>query len=186
MSNPKTSLVLYAIGLFVLGAVVALGGEHLFFKRTDPRDSMRTMEAFQDWQLTCSPRTDKNGGCELATAIFDRATRAPLVRLTVNQKGADETLAVVTPLGVLIPPGVRLSIGSAQPRLLAFRTCVQGGCVAILPLNSDLTSEMARNTLGKIVVVNAAGKAVALNYSLNGFADAMAARAVDMAARTGR
>lgn len=183
MSNSKMTLVLCAIGVFVLGAVVALGGEHLLFKQSDPRDGMQTMRAFQDWRLTCSARTEKSGGCAIQQTIVQRGSGNPLLELTVSQKGADEMLAVVTPLGVLVPPGIRFAVGSGQPRAAAFKTCMQGGCVATLPLDTALTTAMEQNTTGQIVVVTGEGKQVPLTYSLKGFQDAVAARAVDMKSR---
>jgi invasion protein IalB len=185
MSNTKMTLVIYSVGFFVLGAIIALASDRLLFKHVDPRDSMQTTRAFQDWRLTCSARTDKNGGCVLQGAILDKASNTPLVQLTIGRKDANDTLAVVTPLGVLIPPGMRISVGTAKPKVLAFKTCLQGGCVATLPLDSSLTTAMTQNAGGQIVVVNGAGKTVGLNYSLQGFKDALAARAVDLAARVG-
>ncbi len=185
MSNSKIALALYGIGVFTLGMVVALAGEHLLFNRPDPRDSWSINKKIQDWQIACSARTDKDGGCVLETAIIDKATNAPVMQLTVKQKGENDILTIViVPLGILIPPGLRISAGAGQPRAAPYETCVQGGCVASLLMDSGLSSAMILNTTGQVVVVNGAGKAVALNYSLKGFADAVAARAVEMKARS--
>jgi invasion protein IalB len=183
MSNVKMTWVFYAIGLFVLGAIAALAGEHLLFKQADLRDSMQTAKTFQAWQLICAPRTDKNGNCALQSAIIDKATGAPLIQLTLASKGSSDTLVIVAPLGVLIPPGLRFSIGSDQPKTVAFKTCMRTGCWAALPLDSALSTAMAQNAGGQIVVVGNTGKAAALPFSLRGFGEALAARAADASAR---
>lgn len=183
MSNSKLTLVLCSIGFFALGAIIAIGAEHLIIKPSDPRDSMQTIKAFQDWRLTCAARTEKKGGCVVQSAVFDRATGTPLIQLTVGKNGQADTLAIVAPLGVLVPPGLRISMGSGPQRPIAFKTCIQAGCIATLPLDSGLTDAMSTNTDGQIILVNGVGKAVGMKYSLKGFKDALDARAVDTEAR---
>lgn len=183
MSTSKLTLTLGSIGFFILGAIVAIGAEHFIIKPSDPRDSMQTIRAFQDWRLTCAARTEKAGGCIVQSAIFDKATGTPLVQLTVGKNGQIDTLAIVAPLGVLIPPGLRITMGSGPQRPVAFKTCFQAGCIATLPLDAGLTNAMTSNTDGQIILVNGLGKAVGMKYSLKGFKEALDARAVDNEAR---
>jgi invasion protein IalB len=176
------ALVAYAIGLFILGAAAGVGGDRLATHK-DIRDGMTTIDTVQDWRMTCPPRTSKKGFCVLQQMIYQKGTNNVIAELNVVPKDKVDQLTVVTPLGVLVTPGLRVSIGSAVTKPLQFKTCVQVGCIATTPIDSSMASALAQNTSGQILLVAGNGKTVALNYSLRGYKDAMAARATDMAAR---
>jgi invasion protein IalB len=183
MTNSTT--ILYAIAAFVLGALVALGGEHLLFKQKDQRDAMATIAAFQDWRLSCPPRTTKTASCMMQSAIMQKGTSNVVAELNVAPKDKDQsdTLTIVTPLGVVLLAGVKLQIGSGNSKVVQFKTCLQMGCVATLPVDGGLADALSKNDGGVITIMTADGKSVPLNFSLHGYRDAVAARAVDMAAR---
>lgn len=181
MTNSTT--MLYAIVAFVLGALVALGGEHLVFKGKDQRDAMATVGAFQDWQLRCPPRTDAKGKCAIQTAIVQKGTTNVISELNVIPQNKGDVLSIVAPLGVVVLPGVKFQVGTGDAKAIPFKTCLQMGCIATLPLDDSLSSAMSQNASGQISVMTVDGKTVPLNFSLHGYREALAARAVDMAAR---
>ena len=178
-----TSTVFTAIGAFVLGAAVALGAEHFAFKPTDQRDAMSTIGGFQGWRLSCPPRTDKSSGCIMTQALARRSDQRPLAEISIAaDKNKTDTLTIVAPLGVFLLPGAKVSVGSAT-KTVSYKTCLPGGCVATLPIDQSLADAMNKNASIQVAVGTGEGKAVPLNFSLAGFRDAMAARAVDLAAR---
>ena len=181
MTNSTT--VLTAIGTFILGALVALGADHFVFKAKDQRDNMETIAGFQGWRLTCPPRTTKSGNCVLQQALARKGTGTILAELNIapNKDKAD-VLTIVAPLGVFVLPGVKVSAGTSGEKA-AYKTCLQMGCVATLPIDAGLATAMSQ-AAGIQVTVVADGKPVPLNFSLTGYRDALAARAVDMAARS--
>jgi invasion protein IalB len=182
MTNSTT--VLTAIGAFILGALVALGADHFVFKPKDQRDSMQTVAGFQGWRLTCPPRTTKDANCVMQQALARKGTGTILAELNIapNKDKAD-VLTVIAPLGVFILPGIKVSAGNSGEKPAQFKTCLQMGCIATLPIDAGLATAMSQAT-GIQVTVVADGKPVPLSFPLNGYRDALAARAVDMAART--
>jgi invasion protein IalB len=182
MTNSTT--VLTAIGTFILGALVALGADHYVFMAKDQRDNMETIAGFQGWRLTCPPRTTKGASCVLQQALARKGTGQVLAELNIapNKDKAD-VLTVIAPLGVFILPGIKVSAGNSGEKTAAYKTCVQMGCVASLPIDSGLATAMSQSK-GMQVTVVADGKPVPLSFSLDGYRDALAARAVDMAARS--
>lgn len=180
MTNSTT--VLAAIGAFILGVLVGLGADFAL-KGKDQRDAMETIGGFQGWRLTCPPRTTKDGSCILQQALARKGTGTILAQLTVApDKDKKDVLTVVAPLGVFILPGIKVSVGSGVEKTAAYKTCVQMGCVAAVPIDESLAAAMSKNA-GIQVTVVADGKPVPLNFSLAGYREALAARAVDMAAR---
>jgi invasion protein IalB len=176
--------VLTAIGTFILGVLVALGADHFVFKAKDQRDTMETIARFQGWRLTCPPRTTKAGNCVLQQGLARKGTGQVLAELNIAPtKDKGDMLTVVAPLGVFILPGVKVSAGSSGEKSAAYKTCVQVGCIASLPIDAGLATAMSQAS-GVQVTVVADGKPVPLNFPLAGYRDAIAARAVDMAARS--
>lgn len=182
MTNSTT--VLTAIGTFILGALVALGADHFVFKAKDQRDNMQTVAGFQGWRLTCPPRTTKDANCVMQQALARKGTGTILAELNIApNKDKGDVLTVIAPLGVFILPGVKVSAGNSGEKPAAFKTCLQMGCVATLPIDAGLATAMSQSN-GIQVTVVADGKPVPLSFPLNGYREALAARAVDMAART--
>jgi invasion protein IalB len=134
-----------------------------------------------DWALTCEERTKKDGKCVLQLPIAPQG--APIAELTVLPKNKSDVMEIIVPLGLMIPPGVRVAIGSGQPIPIAFETCNQVGCVAELPIDAATGDALAHNSGGRLIVVNGAGNEVPIAFSLRGFGAAMALRADDMRAR---
>jgi invasion protein IalB len=185
MPSSRTGWIAASVGFFLLGGVIALEGEHILFKSADARDTMQTMSVIKDWRITCPPRADRRAACALQQEIVQKGTSNVLVQLNVGKTGDKDTLAIVTPLGVLVPPGLRFIVGDGQPRTAPYKTCLQAGCIATLPLDASLAAAMTHNKAGRIVVVNGASQAVPLNYSLAGFAEAYETRAADEKLRRG-
>lgn len=183
MSDSKVTTPLIAVALFALGVVATLVCEHLLFVHRDARDAMQTSGYIQDWRLSCAPRTVKKGTCVMQETIVQQGTRNVLAELNVTQKDGTDTLSVVTPLGVLVSPGIGLLVGNSKPRLVPFKTCLEMGCVALTTIDPELSDAMSHNDTGKIIVVNSQGKRVPLSFSLRGYADALSARATDMSVR---
>ena len=178
------STVLTAIGAFILGALVALGADHFVFKAKDPRDNMETIAGFQGWRLTCPPRTTKGANCVMQQGLARKGTGQVLAELNIApNKDKGDMLTVVAPLGVFILPGIKVSAGNSGEKTAPFKTCLQMGCVASLPIDAGLATAMSQ-AKGIQVTVVADGKPVPLNFSLTGYRDALAARAVDVAARS--
>jgi invasion protein IalB len=178
----NTTTVFTAIGAFILGAAVALGAEHFAFHAKDQRDAMSTIGGFEGWRLSCPPRTDKTGNCVMSQALARRGSGTVVAELSVApDKNKKDMLTIVAPLGIALLPGVKVSVGSAD-KTATYKTCLPAGCIAALPLDASLASAMSQSANVQ-VTVDADGKPVPLNFSLKGYSDALAARAVDMAAR---
>lgn len=177
----NTTMALYGAGLFVLGAIVALGGEYLI-RGHDQRDGMETVAGLQDWRLTCQPRTTKNGGCLIQSGIVQRGTNNVIAELSVAPKDKSDVLTIIAPLGVRILDGVHFGLGSIS-KTVQFKTCLQMGCIATLPMDSGVATAMSQEQNGTITIVAADGRAIPLNFSLRGYSDAIADRATDMSAR---
>ncbi|HKD23720.1 MAG TPA: invasion associated locus B family protein [Rhizomicrobium sp.] len=183
----KSMTALYAFLAFVLGALVAFGAQHFLFPQKDQRDAMATVGAFQGWRLNCPPRTTKDGICVLQQALARKGSNQVVAEINVapkDQKSLNtDMLTVVAPLGVFVIPGIKVTVGSGPDKTIAYKTCLPAGCIATTPIDAGMATALSQNTGIVVTVMTADGKSVPLNFSLQGYREAMAARAVDMAAR---
>jgi invasion protein IalB len=183
----KSMMALYAFLAFVLGALAAFGAQHFLFPQKDQRDAMATVGAFQGWRLNCPPRTTKDGVCVMQQALARKGSSQIVAEINVapkDKKDSPDQLTVVAPLGVFVIPGIKLTIGSAPDKTVAYKTCLPAGCIATTPIDAGMASALSQNTGNLVItVMSADGKSVPLNFSLQGYREALAARAVDMAAR---
>jgi invasion protein IalB len=182
----KSMTALYAIGAFVLGVIVALGAQHFLFQQKDQRDAMATIGAFQGWRLNCPPRTTKDGVCVLQQALARKGSNQVVAEVNVapkDKKDSTDMLTVVAPLGVFVIPGIKVNVGSGADKTVSYKTCLPAGCIATTPIDAGMATALSQNAALVITVMTADGKSVPLNFSLQGYREALAARAVDTAAR---
>jgi invasion protein IalB len=179
----NTNTLLAAAGAFVLGVLIALGADHFVLGHKDQRDAMASIGNFKDWRLSCPPRTEKKSGCVMQTMITQKGTTQAISEINIVKKDDTDQLTVVAPLGVVVLAGVKLDIGSAPEKTIAFKTCIQMGCIATTPIDGPLASALSSADTGQIALMTMDGKSVPLTFSLHGYRDAFAARAVDTAAR---
>ena len=190
----KSMTALYAFLAFVLGALAAFGAQHFLFQQKDQRDAMATVGAYQGWRLNCPPRTTKDGICVLQQALARKGSNQVVAEVNIapkDQKNLNsDMLTVVAPLGVFVIPGIKVTIGSGADKTVNYKTCLPAGCIATTPIDAAMAQALDQTAAADpqksslvITVMSADGKSVPLNFSLQGYREALAARAVDMAAR---
>ena len=107
-------------------------------------------------------------------AYNDAGTIASLVllkELSKDKKTESTVLAVNVPLNVLLEPGIGLKFGNDN-KTYPFKTCLEGGCVAMVPVDEQLEKTIAGTSDAAISVARLDGKTVQLPFSTKGFADA--------------
>jgi invasion protein IalB len=140
---------------------------------------MQTVTTYDDWRTACPPAALKDQSCSMIEQIMDSRNGQPVVQLAVATTKGKTTLTVNVPLGVLLPAGAGLVLGTDQPKIFAYRTCTQTGCIADVVLDDKTLAALGAAKDGKILVAGMDQKAVAIPISLKGYANA--ARAVHRA-----
>jgi invasion protein IalB len=127
---------------------------------------------YGDWRTACPPAAAKDQGCSMIEQIMDSRNGQPVVQLALASNKGKTTLSVNVPLGVLLPAGAGLVLGTDQPKIFPYRTCTQTGCIADLVLDDKLLTALNTAKDGKILVAGMDQKAVAVPISLKGYGDA--------------
>jgi invasion protein IalB len=111
--------------------------------------------------------TDK-GQRILAVAVYD-----------AKAKGARKTLRILTPLGFLVPPGVRITVDKGQPVPGRYATCLPHGCFAEATVKDDFVAALKKGTILNVSARNQAGAVVTFAVPADGFAKAFDGPPID-------
>ena len=84
-------------------------------------------------------------------------------------------MQIVTPLGVLLPAGVRIKIDAKQERAAPYQVCTPEGCVIRQPLSADFLAELKAGANATVTVVAVPQQQVTATVSLMGFTKAFSA-----------
>jgi invasion protein IalB len=159
-------------GVFLVGALLGWIGRGVL---AGPAD-VPTMMVYDDWRLICPARKDKDGNCRMSQDIVDSKSGQSIASLVlVKEVGKDKkestVLAVNVPLNVLLEPGIGLKFGN-DSKAYQYKTCLEGGCVAMVPVDEQLEKTIAGTSDAAVSVARLDGKTVQLPFSTKGFAEA--------------
>lgn len=135
-----------------------------------------TTETFGDWSIVCAT---PNGGagaraCEVNTAIVLRGQTAPFARLALVRPDKEKParLIALVPVNVSVELPVKIGVGQGKIEIdLPFKSCVPAGCVAESEISKDQIHALRASpgkAAGQLSLVDASGKAAALQFSLRG------------------
>ena len=168
MMNKWTERLVLGVAALVIGLALgwAIRGVATYSK------DAQTVTNYQDWRTACPAASEKGQNCRMVQQVMDTRTGQPVVTVAVTIKDKDSILDLSVPLGVLLPPGAGLALGTDKPIVFPFRTCTQTGCVAELKLDDKIIASMNTAKDGKVLVAGMDSKAVAIPISMKGYTDA--------------
>jgi invasion protein IalB len=172
--NKWTERLLLGIGALVIGLVAGWAVRGAVSYNT----GSESVTAYEDWRVACPPAANQAQRCEMQEEVMDTKSGTPVVRvgITVNKDAKTgkegQVLGLTLPLGVALPPGVGLSIGTDKPTVFGFRTCNQVGCIAVTPLDDKMLASFDSAKDAKVLVAGLDGKVVAIPLSFKGYANA--------------
>jgi invasion protein IalB len=111
--------------------------------------------------------TDK-GQWIFAAAVYD-----------AKDKRAQKTLRILTPLGFLVPPGIRITVDKGQPVAGRYATCLPHGCFAEANVKDDFVTALKKGTSLNVSARNQAGAVVTFAVPTEGFAKAFDGPPID-------
>ncbi len=122
---------------------------------------------FRDWALRCP----QPGACVLEQRVFVEGNdETPLVHVAFQTAGEPPRLlaSVRVPLGVLLRPGIELSVDGGEPLTFAFHHCRPEGCLALFALDDAMRRGFERGRAAQVRYYLADGRSLGLPLSLLG------------------
>ena len=153
---------------------------------TAPSGPKRTENiVYDNWIVNCRDAAarsgDRNGdrsGNRVCSAtlrvVNDQNRQAVLIWEIGNDATGKPVFALRTPLGVLMRPGVVVTIGQGKPRKVDFALCDTHGCEAAAPFDPVLAKEMTAASEANVVFTAINGQAVSISFPLKGIGPALA------------
>ena len=127
-----------------------------------------------DWALRCF----KENVCIIQTGLMDSrqqqrgdgAQQRLVAQLAIARNEAKDLVAEIRmPTGILIPKGLKASVGGLEFRP-TLRTCIPMGCLASFDATRDVLSAMRKGDTFTLVYTEAlSGAEISLPFSLKGF-----------------
>src|SRR5438067_12572070 len=114
-----TKITSVVVLLLVAGGVITLLGQTLV--GATPANEVR-ISTFQDWRVVCPALTPTTPNCALTSDVM-RDTGGILATLSMTDPSAGSTFSVTVPHGVLLEPGLAITIGNDPMRLRPYGIC---------------------------------------------------------------
>jgi invasion protein IalB len=168
--------------LLIAGGVITLLGQRLLGGMSSNEVRITT---FQDWRVVCPALTPATPNCALTSDIM-RDTGGVLVTLSMTDPTPGSTLSVTVPHGVMLEPGIAVTIGNDPMRVRPYETCTNVGCIAFVTVDADTLKSLRSSAGGQITVAAPNNpQPVTIPFSLKGFSDGFAVLEREHARRTG-
>jgi len=142
-------------------------------------------QVYGDWIYRCIsvPQSGQIGqpgqiGCEAVQQMVlnQNGKSIPLMTLAfLRGPNQADVMNIVAPLGVLLQPGIALSVGAGKPILASYAFCTGSGCWSIDQPANGLIKEFHGGQQGHARIALLNGHTVTINFSLSGAGQALAA-----------
>jgi invasion protein IalB len=138
--------------------------------------------AYRDWALRYS--SDTTGWVLEQRVFIEGHGKSPIAWMTVQEvetenaeKETEAMLWVVVgvPLNTLISGGVELQVDAGDPMAVSLHHCRATGCIAMLPLDSDIRAAFEAGLKARVTFHLLNGQGVGVPISLMGFNAGLAA-----------
>jgi invasion protein IalB len=125
-----------------------------------------------EWQIRCdTPPGAPGEQCALVQSVT--AEGHPHIGLTVSLlKTADQKsrlMFILAPLGVLLPPGLRLKIDDTEVGRTGYLRCLPNGCVAQVVMDDNLIRQLRTGQNATFVIFQTPEEGIGIPMSLKGF-----------------
>ena len=139
-----------------------------------------TMTSVKDWRISCPPRVEADGkpskaSCEATQSVFEAQSRMNLLTMIIaNDPDLKKRMLVITvPYDTFLPEGLGLALGEDQIRVFQYEACNNAGCFAKVELDDKLLKAFEKGGKSRVLVARLDRKVLPIDFSLNGFKDAM-------------
>lgn len=123
------------------------------------------------WSKRCVTESDARENCFIEQYAVAMPTNTVLLNILVGFLAPEgkPRLIMTAPLGVLLAPGLVMSIDSGKPVTLPFESCQAGGCRMVADLDQSSLDQFRRGDKMTVRFVTGDRKAIDIPVPLKGF-----------------
>lgn len=130
---------------------------------------------YRDWAVEC--RQPQSAGPEVCLMfqrqVLDNGRTLLLMTVRKTADNPDPMAMLQLPLGVLLQPGVSISVDDGEPRELSYTLCNNDGCLAVFPLDDGMKEALVKGITARVVLITADRRELPVEVSLSGFSAAL-------------
>jgi invasion protein IalB len=135
---------------------------------TDNARAQEITHTFDDWSIACQANQAGQQECLMFQDIAAADSEQSIMRLTVI-KAPRTILIITTPLGVMLPPGLVVTIDQQEVSRMNYQICIEPGCQSQTELTPELVQRLKGGVAATVTVVGPNGQPIAVPVSLKGF-----------------
>lgn len=91
---------------------------------------------------------------------------------TKDGQAVPAAIRILTPLGTILPPGVKVSVDGSEPRTGLFEVCLPQGCIVEDPMSEEFLGRLKAGAVAKMTFGLIQQGETSIDLSLNGFTKA--------------
>lgn len=139
------------------------------------RPQAEVRERNQDWIVRCQPAPEDAFGagefCEMYQQVSEQENDQTVLEAVIGfPPDSERPVALFNlPLGMLLPPGVAMSIDGGEAERFAVQICLQAGCRTSIELGDELLSQMRSGERATLTIADPQNREVEIPLSLLGF-----------------
>lgn len=134
----------------------------------------KNSQTFEGWLVECASEGEVKN-CVMAQVLVNQKTKQRVASMGLRKlKGETAKLGLQVPLGVDLSAGISLALEGTKAVKIAYRTCVQNGCVGEFELTEAWLKAFSSDGELTLTVSSLTGETVPFKIALKGFAQAHA------------
>lgn len=116
--------------------------------------------------------------CVARLALRDKNRNVTVLNWLLGyNKDRELLMEIITPVDVLIAPGLKMSIGDGQAQGFAYLSCAPAGCLTRIRPEAQMLDELRQAKNVKLTIETPAGKAITFSVEVTGIAESLDALA---------
>jgi len=139
--------------------------------------SLKSNPSLPDWTKVCGKNEGQFNGYELCYTTRDfvsddgeQVIAVAIYDLIGGPQAGTKVVQFVTPVGLLLTPGLRFAVDDALGTAARYTVCFSTGCYAEAAIKQELVNTIKKGTTLKVAVQNQAGREIILLVPLAGLA----------------
>jgi invasion protein IalB len=127
------------------------------------------------WSRQCVKSPEGKDACFLQQFVIAMPQKTALLKAVFSYLGPNggPRLELTAPLGILLQPGLSLTIDKRDPLTLPLTFCQTGGCQAVIDLDQEALDQFRRGQTATVRYVTLERKAMDLPLKLSGLTAAL-------------
>lgn len=143
-----------------------------------PVHAVKDGDVFKDWRAKCVTANDQTQpSCHIFQDLLQKESGKRVLHIAIGELSSQPTMAVIVtlPLGISLPPGIRIRVDQQDARQIPLQACFANGCQAAFELDKQWHKQLTAGNTAEVVFYNLHNQPISIPVSLKGISAALKA-----------